>query len=260
MSRRDTNRALPWLCAVLFACVSISQVHAQSPDDERARVHFVAGEAYFSTGQWSDAAREFGQAYQLSGRPEMLINLSRAHERGGALEEAIADLALLLERHPQTAYRSEAEQRMAHMQSQLDQKPTLPGPDAAPIQAAPASTADHQTPRALWPPRLPTLVMGGSAVALGIGALITGLFAHTKHAELEDSCPGDVCASRYNADRTRGKRLARTSTGLSFAALLLAGGTAALWFWDVRTARTERATFDLRLDKGHAEARLGLTF
>lgn len=261
-----------WLHFLLFLiCFPIANVSAQSPDDERARVHFVAGNAYFEAEQWDDAAREFEQAHELSGRPEMLINLSRAHERGGRLREAISDLTLLLERYPKTAYKAEAEQRIANMRVLLgeDAEPEpLPPVVMAAQEPAPAPAQKPQAPAnergKIWPPRLPTFIAGGTTLALGVSALVTGLVAHAQYTDLDAQCPDGVCSARYADEKERGQRLARTSTGLSFAALTMASATAVLWFLDVRasssSAGKDWAKLDLRFGTEHAEARYRLAF
>ena len=48
-------------------------------DDEAARRHFRLGQAYYQNGQFPEAAAEFEQAYQLSGRPQLLYNIYLAH-------------------------------------------------------------------------------------------------------------------------------------------------------------------------------------
>ncbi len=290
----QTDRVRSWLCSVacLF-CFSLAFTHAtrtaraQSPDDERARVHFVAGNAYFEAGQWDDAAREFEQAHALSGRPEMLVNLSRAHERAGHLQQAVDDLTLLLERYPLTAYKPEAEQRIAHLRSLLgaeaapESEPPAPVPEAAGVSEASVSEPGVSQPESaplqhkllLWPPRWPTLVAAGATLAAAVSALGTGLSAHGRYGDLEKSCPDNACAPRYADDLARGQRLARASTGLSIVALTLASATAVLWFLDMRSLAAadraanradnraiDRARIDLSMNGSHAEARLRLAF
>jgi tetratricopeptide (TPR) repeat protein len=259
------------LVLLLLLWVPVGTVRALSEDDERARAHFVAGEAYFEDQRYADAAREFKEAYELSGRPEMLVNLSRAHERAGASAEAMADLELLLARHPQTSYRAEAEVRLANLRAA---HPELTTPEQAPAEprAAP-QPAPEPAPRKLWPPRVPTLVLGGAAVAGALAAVATGWAAHAKHEDLERRCQ-DGCPDDIEADKERGQRLARTSTGMTFAAIALGGASAVLWVLDVRASgarepanharagavRDTRARLGLRSSAAAVEARLRIDF
>ncbi len=226
------------MVAALAVTSTVAFAQQGGLDDERARAHYLAGESHFAAERWPDASREFEQAYSLSQRPEMLINLSRAHERGGELAAAIADLELLLERFPETSYRLEAEQRVAVMRAKLQAAPppvpppvlveqpvgeTQPGPMAA---APPLAK--------IWPPHLPTLIVGSVAIAAGVAALGTGLRAHGLHGDLQDRCPNDACAGNFESDRDKGRALSRASTGLMFSSIALAGATAALWVLDYR--------------------------
>ncbi|HEX5661324.1 MAG TPA: hypothetical protein VFX59_29245 [Polyangiales bacterium] len=203
-------------------------------DDERARAHYLAGESHFAAERFRDAAREFELAYDLSHRQEMLINLSRAHERAGDLDKAIADLELLLQTFPGTSYTLEAEQRLAAMRA----KQPVPAPVAVEEAPAPAPSPEPASQSALaarvWPPRWPTLVVGSVAIAAGVAALATGLRAHGLHGDLQDRCPNDLCSSGFEPDRDKGRALSRASTGLLFSSIALAGVTAALWVVDYR--------------------------
>jgi tetratricopeptide (TPR) repeat protein len=255
------------VCLVLFAC---SKVHAQvlASDDERGRTHFEAGVSYYEQERFDEAAREFREAFQLSGRPEMLINIARALEHAGQIHQAVLSLELLLERYPKTSYRAEAETELARLRpldvqgSEAAAPPSEPAavqPVAAPAPAEPAPAepslqpaADEREAPRFWPPRLPTLIVGTSALAVGIASLGVGLRAHGLYGDLEGRCDGGVCAPAQRDDRDRGQRLARTSTGLSFAALALGSATAVLWVLDVKRAKT-RTQLSLSLDpRGYA--------
>jgi hypothetical protein len=52
---------------------------------EWARAHHAAGTDHFEAGDYEAAIREWERAYGLSGRAELLYDLSRAHERLGRL-------------------------------------------------------------------------------------------------------------------------------------------------------------------------------
>ena len=222
------------------------QGHAQvvASDDERGRTHFEAGASYYQSGRYSEAAHEFNEAFQLSGRPEMLLNVSRAHEKAGEVHEAVLALELLLERFPQTSYRPEAETALARLRL-LDVPPAAtPAPPPAVTPAAEPPAAPLPESRGIWPPRTHTLVLGSTALLTGVVSLAVGVRAHRIHDGLEQRCESDLCSPDERNELERGQRLGRTSTGLSFAALALASATAVLWVLDVRR---ERATTRLSL-------------
>lgn len=238
------------------------QVRAESPDDERARAHFAAGQEYFGQERYAEAAEEFDEAYQLSGRPEMLINRARSEQRAGRPDEAIVSLELLFERHPQTSYRAEAEGQLAQLRAERDARAT--GAEApkqvAPPELAPAPLAPPEAKRELklWPPRTPTLIAGSALVATVLVSAGTGWAAHAKHERLERRCrPVDQCPEGYDyqADKERGQRLSRVSTGFTFAALALAAATAVLWVYDVR-AEKRRLSLGVRGSLAGAETQL----
>lgn len=248
--------------SLLLACLGLvmvlgSRARAESEDDERARAHFVAAEAYYQDGRFSEAAREFEEAYQLSGRPEMLINLARAQERANDPSGAITTLELLLGRYPQTSYKLEAETQLAKLR---ELRPA--SAETAPVEVAPVAepvTSAEPEKRKVWPPRWPTLAVGGAAVASVLVAVGTGWAAHAKYGDLDDRCPGGACDEAYEHDRDRGQRLSRTSTGFTFVAVALGGVTAALWILDLKSERAH-AQLGVRSSLTSYEANLRLSF
>src|SRR5688500_8872763 len=94
-SGEDSLRAST-ICVVAAALVSLTSTAWAQPgaqtDDERARMHFQAGNAYFQTGEYDAALREFQRSYELSARPALFYNMALVHERLGNLEQAIAHL------------------------------------------------------------------------------------------------------------------------------------------------------------------------
>ncbi|MDB4986650.1 MAG: hypothetical protein JWN04_1828 [Myxococcaceae bacterium] len=253
------------LCALL-ASVGVAAAQ-QTLDDDRARSHFFAGESHFQAERWADAEREFSLAYELSRRPEMLINLSRAQERNGQLPEAIAALELLIAKHPNNPYRAEAETRIAAMRKQLSERvpepssaaePPAPEPEAAPSPlvdpvaepppALPPVTLEPEAPQparragAVWPPSLLTMSVGGAALVTAVVSLGTGLRAHHIYNDLDGRCPGGRCDAPFRSDRDHGQALARTSTAFTFVSVALAGSAAVLWVYDVKKKRDQPST------------------
>jgi tetratricopeptide (TPR) repeat protein len=240
-SRAPASRAASIVVALLTFTLALASLQARAQealDDERARAHFVAGESHFAAERWNDAEREFSLAYELSHRPEMLINLARAHERNGELVAAIADLELLLSAHPETSYRGEALQRLTTMRAKLaavtPPAANTPAPARAPLpsfRAVPEPVRARD--RGVWPPSLPTLVVGGVAIAAGVVALATGLRAHGIYHDLEKRCDASgACDPPFAGDRDHGRALSRSSTALTFASVALVGAAAVMWVID----------------------------
>jgi hypothetical protein len=207
-------------------------------DDERARSHFAAAESHYGAARWSDAAREFALAYELSRRPEMLVNLSRAHERDGALLAAVADLELLLSQHPSSSYRGEAEERIAAMRAQLAAQQQAREASAASAAGAQSAAVSAERGRL---PKWPRLALAAGGLASAIVALGTGVRAHRMYRALERDCPDDLCAGPFESDRDRGRALARTASGLTVVGVVLGGAAVALWVHDLRLRKRQLA-------------------
>jgi tetratricopeptide (TPR) repeat protein len=99
--------------AVIMA--QVAPVHAQT-DDERARTHFEGGRSYYEQAQYEDAAREFQESFDLSGRPELLLNISQAQERALHYDDAIGAARRYLELRPTADDRKTIEDRIVSLQ------------------------------------------------------------------------------------------------------------------------------------------------
>jgi tetratricopeptide (TPR) repeat protein len=93
----------------------VAPVRAQT-DDERARTHFEAGRSYYEQAQYEDAAREFQESFDLSGRPELLLNISQARERALQYDDAIGAARHYLELIPKAPDRKTIEDRIVSLQ------------------------------------------------------------------------------------------------------------------------------------------------
>ena len=205
-------------------------------DDVAARQHFESGRAYFQRAQYAEAAREFGEAYRLSGRLALLVNVSRAEEGAGRLEEALE----ALRRWASLAPADDSERpAMVERERRLD----------AAIARAREAAANAPAPEPARPPEesgLTGLQWGGvitlgAGAAAGIGALITGVMAASTHAGLESACDASGgCPPDRLDDIDRGESLALVSTVLSATAL--AAGAAGLVLLLVGGRTSERAT------------------
>ena len=113
-STRLVRTLLVWTTLAL-TLASTPPLFAQSTDDiadETARFHFEAGASYYNQGRYEDAAREYKEAYRLSKRPSLLINLSYAYERLGKTALATKILRNFLKNHPRHKDRLLVEQRL----------------------------------------------------------------------------------------------------------------------------------------------------
>ncbi|MFM2420290.1 MAG: hypothetical protein RL385_5013, partial [Pseudomonadota bacterium] len=109
-------------------------------------------------------------------------------------------------------------------------------PVVAPVVEAPPSVAEANGP--VQRPWLgPALVMGAGA-ALALGAVVPGVMAAGKAADLADGCAGSVCDASLSQVEHDRKVLALTSDLLLFGGIGVAAGGAA-WLWFVRRTPAE---------------------
>jgi tetratricopeptide (TPR) repeat protein len=184
---------------------------SQEERDARARDHFTAGRNYYDAGDFEDALREFLTAYELSGRAELLYNISLSHERLGNFGQAadyqrrfIADGGAAVED------REEAEQRLRSLeerhQRQLDQQQqTTPPPEGGfPLGAA---------------------VLFAGAGAAGITTITLGVLALRERDDIDN----DACAGTMTCDVDRMDRLALAAD--IFLGVTIAAAGAGLLVW-----------------------------
>lgn len=173
-----------WSLGVALSVFASATAVAQPPnDDERARMHFQSGQAYFETGEYESALREFTRAHELSGRPALLYNIVLVHERLGNLELAIQFLRRYLSEAPEAEqHRPTLEARVASLERRLaDQRahPQVPvEPDSGP---------------SISPFTWISLGVGGAGLAV-FG--VFGILALTTAADLDDNCvPLGTCTA-----------------------------------------------------------------
>ncbi len=254
------------LITVSFGCLT-GAAYAQS-DDERARTHFEAGRSYYDQARYDDASREFMQAFELSQRPEMLLNLSQAQERALRYYDAISSARRYLQLVPAAEDRKTIEDRIVNLEklkirleAGMPPEPLEPpggfGPDGEPA-AAPETPADPATapadPEQPEPPptaaapeakpappaataqveaenrfTVPAIVLMGTGGAALVGALVTGLVAHADYKSLERRCaPNGDCPPAAQDELDEGETLSVLSTVLTVIGVVAAGTGGAL--------------------------------
>lgn len=68
---------------------SAQQKTEKAAADVRARELFLKGDAAYAEGRYEEALAAFQEAYDLSGRPQLLFNISNSLERLGRYQEAV---------------------------------------------------------------------------------------------------------------------------------------------------------------------------
>jgi len=209
---------------------------AAAQDDDQARSHFDVGASYYDQARYDDAAREFLEAYRLSARPELLISISMACERALRFDEAIDMLEQYLQ-DPNADDRQGVERRISQLRVLSERMASGQRPQEENTGPAPAlpifgtsNTGPNEGTRSTATPQIDSgggtgtagwvLVAAGGAI--GIGALITGVVAHSTYADLEGRCSNRVCAPDDQDDIDTGSTFATLSTVLTIAAAVTA--------------------------------------
>ena len=193
------------LLIAALVCAAIAPAHANTEDDERAKAHFLAGESYYDQASYTDALREFNEAYRISKRPALLYNIARCFEALEQYDDAVHMLERYLQEDPQTTDRESVETRIKNLkQREAAQKKATPPPapaPAAPVKPATTATtattaAATRTSAAAPAPhrkRLYTWIVGGVGVAALAAALGTGVASQLSYNDLSSKCSGNVC-------------------------------------------------------------------
>jgi tetratricopeptide (TPR) repeat protein len=93
------ERAAAAALAVAAALATATPARAQPVDGgatpsesdvDIAKAHFATGQAYYEHGRFSDAAREFEEAYRLSGKPPLLYNVGKSYDGANDFARALA--------------------------------------------------------------------------------------------------------------------------------------------------------------------------
>ncbi len=189
--------------------------------DERARVHHASGTAYYESGAYDDALREWEQAYQLSPRPELLYNFYLAHRGLGNLEEARSALRRYLDSGIEIDNRETLEQRVENLDRQIaarDAQESEPGEESAPSTApsAPEPEMEEDAGGGVSPVAIAGFVGAGIGLAM---ATTFGIMTLNEDARLAMVCPCEEGA----ADTLRRNALL-TDIGFGIAAAGLITG------------------------------------
>jgi len=179
--------------ALTLVLLAASAASAQTADqDERARVHFESGRAYFEEGAYERALQEFETAYELSPRTVMLFNLGTTYERLGRLEEAAESFERYLREGSdiQPQQRTLLERRVANLRRRIAQReagepedePIVEDGGGGEAEPAPSSGGGGDG------------LIIGAAVALGVagaGFVLTGVLgalALSAESSVQDGC------------------------------------------------------------------------
>lgn len=198
---RAAGVAIAMLVGLVVLPGRLAAQDAVSQEDQRARVHFQSGAAYFETGEYENALRDFERAYELSGRATLLYNIGLTHERLGNYGQAARFLRQYVDEvRPTDSATLEVRIRNLEQRAQSQH------------EGAPRAVADDAT-RSDGPGALPWVLVGSGAVATAAGVVLL-LMAQSAIDEVE-SPPMDAYWTDVEGSADRAPLL----SGLGFAAL-----------------------------------------
>lgn len=152
-----SRRRLPLLLAFVLMALSTAASAQQQPDAEsRARAHYEVGLGMYHLGNYHDAIREFSAGYELSPRPQFLINLGQAYRKLRDFDHA----RIMFRRYLATAGPDASDRRQ--VQQLLDEAEraavTSPPPVSAPTASpgGPPSAGATSSPAAASPSASPS--------------------------------------------------------------------------------------------------------
>ncbi len=193
--------------AAAQAAHAAEQEQAMQASDQAARSRFNVGKALLDAGRFAEAAREFEEAYRLSGRPQLLYNLYVAHRDAGNTPKALEALRSYLLSVPDAPDRVNLHAKLQSLEEQerhrIEQEEATRRANEEAAQAKAEAAKRTRTVIDKSPVPMILMASGGALVAASIG---TGVAALNKSSELEDKCFDDTAcpaAQQGNIDKNR---------------------------------------------------------
>jgi len=206
--------------------------------DSSARARFRVGQSMYESGRFSEAAREFEAAYELSRRPELLFNIYVANRDDNNLDKAVTALRAFLAAMPaELPNRLNLEARLQAMEATLAERTAAAeataeqaaAAAAAHERAATAEAARQEAERDAAVQRersfrlsVPGAVIGGVGVATAAAGFVVGALALGKVSDLEAVCVDNVCPPSAQGTYDSAQALVTTADVLIIGGSVLA--------------------------------------
>jgi tetratricopeptide (TPR) repeat protein len=107
------------VCVLVAVVLWAPALLADSDETEIARGHFRTGQAYYQTGRFADAAREFEEAYRFFGRAELLYNIGKSYDGAGDFVRAHSFYRRYVEAAPESSDAEGIRQRIDELSSHI---------------------------------------------------------------------------------------------------------------------------------------------
>ena len=200
------------LCAALAVfCPAVAFAQADAAE-ESARHHFRLGQAHYESGAFLEAAHEFEQSFEQSGRPELLFNIYVSYRDANDDERARDALRGYLDAVPDAPERSLLRGRLAALDRTLgDGSGSTEGESDSPDGQGNGRTggaADSATASGASAGGMASegggglspvgFIVGGVGAAMLIAGAVTGGLAISASDELAEMCPTMRCPAGYD--------------------------------------------------------------
>jgi len=215
--------------------------------DVRARELFQKGDVAYSEGRYEEAHSAFQEAYELSGRPQLLFNVSNALERLGRYPEAVDALEKYLA-SGKAKDRDVIQKRLANLRKRVDEqkkaderareeeekKRAAESAEQAsrPSETEPAPATSAPAPPPERPTRILPIVLLGTGGAALVTAGVFGVLTLSARGDVDAGCKSAASGRLCNADA--GSAIDRDKTfGLVTDIALVSGvvlGAAGIYF------------------------------
>jgi tetratricopeptide (TPR) repeat protein len=212
---------------------ALAQQPAPSESDmARAKELFENGQILYQEGRYEQAIQAWEEAYRLSGRAELLYNVSSAYEKAGKYREAI-DALNKYRVYAKADERETLDRRIRALEERLAAAPATPVKPADPV-VTPVVTAPVEPVAPVEPAKdggfrvLPAVLIGTGAVGLGTGGVFA-LQVGSAMDEIRGSCvegdAGYLCPSSAQPASDKRDSAALISTiGFGVGGALTAAG------------------------------------
>jgi len=155
--------------AAMLVVMALATTAARAEDDReaRARAHYEVGLGMYHLGNYRDAVREFTAGYDLSPRPEFLINLGQAYRKLHELDRARDMFREYLARAPADAPdRAQVRGLLGEVEAERATAAASQAAAPAPAATGPGATAPAAAGPAAAPAAVPAAAMPASAATV----------------------------------------------------------------------------------------------
>lgn len=170
----------------MCAPLALAQEVETNSNENIARTHFEAGNAYYERGDFEAAIREFQHAYELSARPALLHNIYLAYRDLQDDDHAALFLRRYLNEADDIDNRTLLERRLRELES--------------------SNQVSEAGSPAGW------VVLASGIAALVGGAIAGGLAIQSRNTLDDEWCNDRACREGFTQEQDRGERAALSST------------------------------------------------